>query len=115
MYLKVTTTQTRQKTYRYVKLIQAKWNGNGAQEKVIATLGTIEDVLKSRDTIIRGLTALSIQETSRQKRRSGSTARVLVRAAEQHQTKKRPDIRDRCRRPAKGSRGKSKKNRRSKR
>lgn len=59
MYIKVITTRTKSKAYRYVKLVEARWNGGSSTEHVIATLGTVEDVLQSKDSIIRGLQNIS--------------------------------------------------------
>lgn len=77
MYIKITTVKTSDKTYRYAKLAKAIWAGDKPQEKIICTLGTVEDVLKSRNTIIKGLQGLSVDAPipSRQKRPGRSRRR----------------------------------------
>ncbi|MBA7496791.1 hypothetical protein ES702_07400 [subsurface metagenome] len=65
MYLKVITTKNGKKTYRYVRLIRAVWAGGQSLERTVATLGTLDEVLKSRDTIIRGLQTLSTESPAR--------------------------------------------------
>ena len=95
MYVKITTTRVNKKSYRYVKIAHAYWNGNGSEEKIIATLGTVPEVIKSRDTIIRGLLALSTDSPTRLSRqnlcyrRAGPANRGLT---FKHHTNKRPDI-----------------------
>ena len=112
MYIKVTTAQTKKKLYRYVKLARARWNGNGSEEKIIATLGTVEEVIKSRDTIIRGLAGLATESLSRlsgQKKRLVPAGRPRAMAAVLHQTKQRSGSLSRVKRSRRAFRGKHKK------
>lgn len=67
MYIKVVTTkikpkhQRAKKVYRYVKVINQRWNVEEWRrtEYVIATLGKIEDVLPSVETLCAGLRHLA--------------------------------------------------------
>lgn len=95
MYIKVTTTRTKSKTYQYVKLVKALWESSGNTEQVIATLGTVEDIIKSREGIIHGLHKLKEtppHKTTRQKRRSAPAARGRRHGPGTHRTKRRLDI-----------------------
>lgn len=74
MYLKKTTTRAGGKTYEYVKVCQ------GEAGAVIATLGTLSEVLQSIDTLISGLQEL--KNTGQ----SSNPARVRI-AALSHQVK----------------------------
>jgi len=86
MFIKLTTVRTKDKIYKYVKLLRRvsfnefnPYTSSGTrppQEKVVATLGTLEDVLASRESIITGLNRLGAESpssTNGQKPTSGSS------------------------------------------
>lgn len=78
MYIKVITTRTKSKAYRYVKLVEARWNGGSSTEHVIATLGTVEDVLQSKDSIIRGLQNISTEAPVRTNKKKSKKNRQRI-------------------------------------
>lgn len=83
----------------YVKVVRSTWNTyRGAGEEVIATLGTLEEVSKSLDVLIRGLSGLKNPESYRQIRTSRSGSMPANRA--------RHTTRQRSRKPVKRSEGK---------
>jgi len=85
MHIKVATSRTKDKTYRYVRIAQ------GDECKIVCTLGLLEDVIASRETLIKGLTALSLQDDTKT---TGQTSRAHRRrhgpgqATPAHRTKK---------------------------
>jgi hypothetical protein len=60
MYLKIVTVKTKYKVYHYVRIIERfrRHFLAPSQEKVIATLGTAEEVKKSAYLLIAGLQRL---------------------------------------------------------
>ncbi len=87
MHIKITTAHTKKKTYVYVKVVKSTWNGyRGAGEEVIATLGTLEEVLKSKDVLLKGLSDLKDPESYRQRKPAGSArARARIRRSSYRQ------------------------------
>jgi len=110
MYVKVVTTRTKSKTYRYIKIVSAVWTFGKSTERIIGTMGPLEDILKSRDTIISGLMALSPESpvgTSRQNKGTARRLQGLTRCNRPHRTKADSGSARSTGKPAKNSCGKS--------
>jgi hypothetical protein len=110
MYVKVVTTRTKSKTYRYIKIVEAVWTFGKSTERIIGTMGPLEDVLKSRDTIISGLMALSPESPPGTSRQNKGTARRLQgpdRDLQPHRTKAGSGSTRSTGKPVKNSCGKS--------
>ena len=60
MYIKVITVKVKRRRYKYVKVMDTQYTDNSWRKKevVIATLGKLEDVQISRQTLIDGLNRL---------------------------------------------------------
>lgn len=110
MYVKVVTTKTKSKTYRYIKIVEAIWTLGKSQERIIGTMGPLEDILKSRDTIISGLMALSAESPCRSSRQNKGISAIRRRAGHpgiSHRTKADSGSSRSTRKPAQNSCGKS--------
>lgn len=59
MYIKIATTYYKKKKFEYVRIVKSETSGYaGRVERVIATLGTVQEVLCTMDTLIDGLKKL---------------------------------------------------------
>ena len=72
MFIKTVTVRTEGKVYRYVRLMryiqQYYLTNRRPGEEVACILGTVNEIIESRDTIIKGLLALKIDEPKPKKK-----------------------------------------------
>lgn len=90
MYIKTTRTTIKKKNYVYVKVARAHWDTNvGSKEEIIATLGTLPEVLESRETLLTGLGNLQADSSRQNKAPLGSFERPQLHVDAYRQRKKR--------------------------